>query len=64
MAKDYFKQKGIMYEDIDVSEDEEALQEMMKLSGETGVPQIIIGKRIIVGFDVKAIEKALAEEEK
>jgi glutaredoxin-like YruB-family protein len=64
MAKDYFKQKGIMYEEVDVSEDQEALQEMIKISGETGVPQIIIGKRLILGFDVKAIEKALAEEAK
>ena len=64
MAKDYLKQKGIVYEEADVSEDEDALQEMVKLSGETGVPQILIGKKLILGFDVKAIEKALAEEAK
>ena len=64
LAKNYFKQKGIVYDDIDVSEDEDAKEEMIKRSGDTAVPQIIIGKKLIVGFDAEAIEDALKKEAK
>ena len=56
----YLKEKKIAYEDIDVSSNQDAAREMIKKSGQMGVPQIEIGDKIIVGFDVEAIEKALA----
>jgi glutaredoxin 3 len=64
MAKEYFKEKGIAYTDIDVTDNDKATEEMIKRSGKTGVPQIIIGKKIIVGFDAEAIEDALKKEAK
>lgn len=57
--KEFLKEKNIDFEDIDVSSDEKARNEMLKKSGQLGVPQIDINGKIIVGFDKEAIEKAL-----
>ena len=65
--KDFLKEKGVEFEELDVSVDREAAQEMISKSGQMGVPQIEINGKIIVGFDQGAIEeelKKLKEEEK
>lgn len=58
-AKDYFTEKGLEFEDINVSENQEAAKEMVEKSGQMGVPVIDIDGEIIVGFDQAAIEAAL-----
>lgn len=59
MAKDFFKNKKISFEDIDVGEDEEKAQEMMGISGQMGVPVIVINHNVIIGFDKGKIESLL-----
>jgi len=59
MLKDYLKQKGVKFQDVDVSSDHEAAHEMIQKSGQMGVPQIEINGRIIVGFDKNAIDAEL-----
>ncbi len=59
MAKEWLKTNKIAFKDIDVSRDETAAQEMMKKSGQIGVPVIEVDSKIIVGFDKPALEKAL-----
>ena len=59
-AKDYFKEKNIEFVDINVSEDKEKLQEMINLSGQRGVPVIIVDGEVIVGFNQSKLEKLLA----
>ena len=58
-AKDFLKEKGVDFEDIDVSKDREAAKAMIQKSGQMGVPQIEINGKIIVGFDKPAIEAEL-----
>lgn len=58
-AKEFFKEKGIEFEDVNVAENKEAATEMMEKSGQMGVPVIDIGGKIIVGFDQAAIEEAI-----
>lgn len=58
-AKNYFKENKIKYKDIDVSKNKKAAEEMIEKSGQMGVPVIIIGEKVIVGFDLPAIKKAL-----
>jgi glutaredoxin 3 len=41
-AKDYFKNKGVVFEDIDVSCDQARAEEMCKISGQYGVTVITI----------------------
>ena len=60
-AKEFFREKNIDFEDIDVGADQKAAEEMANKSGQMGVPVIEINGKIIVGFDQEAIEKALAE---
>jgi glutaredoxin len=59
MAKKFFDDNNIRYENIDVSADETAAQEMIEKSGQMGVPVIEIEDDIIVGFDRDRIMKAL-----
>ncbi len=58
-AKQYLKDNNIQFEDIDVSENHEKAQEMIKKSGQMGVPVIEIDGNIIVGFDKDKIKEAL-----
>ena len=60
-AKQYLKSKGVEYKEINVAEDMEGREEMVKLSGQMGVPVVNINGTIIVGFDRPAIDEALEE---
>jgi len=59
LAKKFFNENKIEYQEVDVSNDREAANEMIKKSGQTGVPVIEIGRKVIVGFNLPAIKKAL-----
>jgi len=59
LAKDYFKDHNFEYMEIDVAKDAKAAEEMVKKSGQMGVPQIEIDGDIIVGFDKEKIDKKL-----
>jgi len=61
MAKEYLAQKGVDFKDINVQEDEEAAAEMIRKTGQMGVPVIDINGTIIVGFDRTAIDEALTK---
>lgn len=58
-AKQFLKENSIRFEDIDVSENQEKAQEMIKCSGQMGVPVLDIDGKIIVGFDKEKIKEAL-----
>lgn len=59
MAKKYFHEKGIKFKDVDVSRDPIAARDMIRRSGQQGVPVIDIGGKIVVGFDRIKIDKFL-----
>ncbi|MCX7706820.1 MAG: glutaredoxin family protein [Anaerolineae bacterium] len=58
-AKSYFRQKGIKFRDVDVSRDPAAARDMVRRSGQQGVPVIDIGGKIVVGFDRAKIDSLL-----
>lgn len=58
-VKAFLKENKIAFEDLNVGEDAEALQEMVEKSGQRGVPVIDVNGTIIVGFDKDAIKAAL-----
>lgn len=58
-AKAYLTEKGVEFESVDVSSDEKAQKEMIDKSGQMGVPVLDIDGKIVIGFDVEAIDKAL-----
>lgn len=59
LAKEYFKEHNIAYEEADVASDEQARDEMMKKSGQMGVPVIDIDGEIIVGFNQPKVASLL-----
>ena len=59
MAKNFFKKHNVSYAEKDVSSDQEAAQEMVKKSGQMGVPVIEIDEKIIIGFDKEKIAELL-----
>ena len=58
-ARDFLKANKIKFNDLNVGENQKAAKEMVKKSGQKGVPVIDINGHIIVGFDAPAIKKAL-----
>ncbi|OQX61621.1 MAG: NrdH-redoxin [Anaerolineaceae bacterium 4572_5.1] len=58
-AKQYFRSKNIPFKDVDVSRDQAAARDMVRRSGQQGVPQIRIGSKTIVGFDRPKIDRML-----
>lgn len=63
MAKDWLKEKKISFEEIDVAKNQKAAEDLVKFSGQIGVPVIIMGegkdKKVIVGFDQGKLEELL-----
>ena len=57
--KEFLKEHQVEFEDINVTEDEKAREEVIKKSGQMGVPVVEIGGEIIIGFDKEKITKLL-----
>lgn len=58
-AKQYFKEKRIPFTDYNVARDQRKAEEMVRKSGQMGVPVIDVNGKIIVGFNQPEIERAL-----
>lgn len=58
-TKEFLKSKKIKYTEVDVSSSEKAQQEMIKKSGQMGVPVIDIDGKIIIGYDPDSILQAV-----
>jgi glutaredoxin 3 len=60
-AKRYLQQKGVRFTDVDVSRDERAARDMVRISGQQGVPVITVNGRPIVGFDRQKLDRMLEQ---
>ncbi len=57
MAKAFLDRHGVTYKNIDVGEDRQAAEEMIGLSGQSGVPVLKIDGEVIVGFDAQRLNE-------
>lgn len=57
--KNYLRRNQVHFRDIDVSKDQKMAQELVRKSGQQGVPQTEINGRIVVGFDKPRIDAML-----
>ncbi|MFW5721208.1 MAG: glutaredoxin family protein, partial [Bacteroidota bacterium] len=57
--KNYLKQNKIRFTDIDVSRNQNAAEDLVRKSGQRGVPQTDINGEIIVGFNKSRINELL-----
>jgi glutaredoxin 3 len=58
-AKKYFAERGVKFVEYDVSQDQTAADEMVKLSGQMGVPVIVVDGKVVVGFDRPKLEQLI-----
>ena len=58
-VKAYLRIENLEYTELNVQDDMEAREEMIKKSRQMGVPVLDINDNIIIGFDKPAILKAL-----
>jgi glutaredoxin len=59
MAKKYLHEQGVRFKDVDVSRDQAAARDMVRRSGQQGVPVLDIGGKIVIGFDRPKIDRFL-----
>ena len=59
-AKKFLADLGVGYTEHDVSRDRAAAEEMVRLTGQMGVPVIVVDGQTIVGFDRTRLEQLLA----
>ena len=62
--KEYLKSLNFEYTEIDVSKNHQELENMVKISGQMGVPVIDINGQVVVGFNKIKVDKALKIENK
>jgi len=58
-VKRHLQENGIQYREINVAADQKAAEEMVRKSGQQGVPQTEINGQIVVGFDKTRINSLL-----
>lgn len=59
MTKEFFKEHNVQYTEKDVASDAAAREEMVKKSGQMGVPVIDIDGELVVGFDKERLSELL-----
>ena len=59
MLKDFLKANNVAFDDIDVSMDYNGAMEMIRVSGQRGVPVADINGSVVVGFDQGRIKRLL-----
>jgi len=60
--KEYLKQKGVTYEDHDITADPNALDELLRVHKVRVTPLVIVDDRKLVGFDPVELERLLTAE--
>ena len=62
-AKRYFREKGVSFKEINIERDPAAARDLVRKTGQSGVPVIKIGNAWIVGFDEERIDRELARRD-
>jgi glutaredoxin len=57
MAKEFFKENNLPFEEYNVASDLEKRKEMVQKTGQMGVPVIDIDGSVVIGFDKGIIAK-------
>lgn len=58
-TKQYFREQKVRFKEVDVSRDPAAANDIRRMTGQMGVPVILIGNKPIVGFDKPQIDRLL-----
>jgi glutaredoxin-like YruB-family protein len=63
VVKQHLKKHNVKFKEIDVSKDERAARDMVRRTGQQGVPVTLIQNRPIVGFNKQQINHLLGIKE-
>jgi len=58
-AKNYLRQNGVRVKEVRVDKDPDAAKDVVRMTGQMGVPVLLIGRAKIVGFDKPKIDRLL-----
>ena len=58
-AEKFMQERDVEYTEYDVLEDQKRLEEMIDVSGQMGVPVLVVGGKVLLGFNSEALGKAL-----
>jgi len=56
-AKEWLKKHKVKFKEINCQEDQKAYEYIQNKSGESGVPQLEVNGKVIVGYDEEAYEE-------
>jgi len=59
VAKAYLKDNDIPFIDVDVSRDRAGLREMVMMTGQHGVPVLLIGEKAMVGWNPAEFDRLM-----
>jgi glutaredoxin-like YruB-family protein len=59
VAKRYFEEHDVEYEEYDISQDMEKAQRVVEMTRQTAVPVIEVDGEFIIGFDKRKLASAL-----
>lgn len=58
-VKRYLTEQKITFREVDVSRDQAAARDLVRRTGQMGVPVVEIGGRPVIGFDKQRIDRML-----
>jgi len=58
-VKEFLSQKGVKYNELNVAENDQARDEMVKKTGRMAVPTVTVGNQVVVGFNRAELERLL-----
>ena len=64
MVKEFLSQRGISFEERDVSRNQSAAQELVSSTGQMGVPVTIVDDQTVIGFDRARLEQVLGRQQR
>jgi len=59
-VKEYLSRQSVPFKEVDVSRDRAAAEEMVRVTGQQGVPVTVIDGQPVVGFDRARLDQILA----
>ena len=59
MTKGFFKQNNVEYTEVDLTQNQDAIKEVVEATGQMGVPVTKVEDQYVVGFDKDTLSRLL-----
>ena len=60
VAKRYLADRALAFREVDVMTDPKGRRDMVRMTGQTGVPVILVGEHAMIGWDTAEFERLLS----